>query len=187
MNAVPLARRTIFVGMRAAAEQLWGPEGLAQVGRRLPPEIRHETVSAPLIVSEWLPESYVLAWYDAVFAAHCSGQRDLFLRYIDRLVDQSFGRVRKLLLGIASPPVLAQKATELWRHDHTTGELQARTEGRNTLIVTLLDHPYTTTPRSCEASCEVYRYIGSLSRAQSVSGRHTVNEKGHLVCTYTWR
>src|SRR5690242_11418888 len=101
--AEPCARRTIFVGFRRAALALWGEAGLAEIGQLLPEEVRVATVDNVVIVGEWQPERYVLAWYEAAMSGPAKGNRADFCAFIDRMMDIGFGTVRKLLLQIASP------------------------------------------------------------------------------------
>lgn len=167
----PCARRTIFVAFRRAALQLWGEPGLAEIGRLIPSEVRAATVDNLVIVGEWQPERYVMAWYEAVMSGPCKGDRSMFHTFIDRMMDAGFGTVRKLLLQLASPEHFADKAAELWRHDHTHGTLSLTPLDTTGFLMVLEDHPYTTTLVSRLAVTEIYRYAGQLTRVKSVSAR----------------
>lgn len=169
----PRARRTIFVGFRKAAIQLWGDAGLAEIGRLMPDEVRETTVDNVVVVGEWQPERYVMAWYDAVMSGPAKGDRAAFAKFIDRMMDAGFGSVRKLLLQLATPEQVASQSTELWRHDHTHGILTWKQIDENNSLFVLKDHPYTTTLLGRLAVTEIYRYATELTRVKNVTAWHS--------------
>jgi hypothetical protein len=182
----PTARRVIFAGFRAAATTMWGPAGLRAIGDKMPADARKETVDAVIISTETLPERYVMAWYEAVWAGPANRQQAAFCGFLDRMMDHGFGRVRKVLLGLVAPPQLAEKASELWRHDHDTGTLTTSTEGSVTTFI-LRDHVYTTTPLARLAIAEIYRYAMSLARGvHAPTQSHTLERDGSLRVRITW-
>jgi hypothetical protein len=182
---VPCARRTIFTAFRGAAEDLWGEAGLASLAAGLPPDAREETLGSVLLVDEWLPEAYVLAWYEAAWSGPAGRSDAQYCRFLDRMMDLGFGRVRKFLLAIITPEGMAKKAAELWRHDHTTGELSATTVGREATL-TLRQHVYCTTPLARRSIAEIYRYAMSLTRAAGVTATHVLEADGSLQVKIRW-
>jgi hypothetical protein len=95
--------------------------------------------------------------------------------------------VRRAFLSFATPVLLAQRAAELWRHDHTHGQLVLDPDesipGRRR--VTLTEHPFVETPLSRTSFAEVMRYVLSLSRARNVRETHALSA-GALVVDLTW-
>jgi hypothetical protein len=182
----PVARRVIFAGFRAAATVVWGDEGLRAIRAQMTSEVREETLDPIVLSREMLPERYVMAWYEAVWAGPAQRQQAPFCTFLDRMMDHGFGRVRKVLLGFVSPAQLAVKAAELWRHDHDTGTLTTSTEGCVTTVV-LRDHVYTTTPLSRLAIAEIYRYAISLTRGtREPTETHVLDPDGSVRTRITW-
>lgn len=153
---------------------MWGEPRLGEIGAHLPQEVRIATVDNPLIVGDWLPERYVMAWYEAVMAGPAKGDRSVFCTFIDRMMDIGFGTVRKFLLQMASPHHVAAQAASLWRHDHTHGTLTASRLGDLGFLFVLENHPYTTTPLSRLAISEIYRYATELTRTRNVTAWHVL-------------
>ena len=185
--SVPGARRTILASFRTAALELWGAEGLAQIAARMPADARRETIDAVVLSAEFLPEEYVLAWYEAAFDGPAAGQNTEYFRFLDKMLDHGFGRVRRFLLGIAMSPVdVFPKCAELWRHDHTHGTLSFELTGRTSVTFTLRDHPYLGTPLARASIAEILRYVVALCRARGVMSTHSL-EGNALLVRITWR
>jgi hypothetical protein len=182
----PAARWVIFAGFRTAASDIWGPSGLKAIGAGMPDEVRKETVDAAILSAEMLPERYVMAWYEAVWAGPANGDRAAFCTFLYRMMDHGFGRVRKALLGLVSPSQLAEKAPDLWRHDHDTGTLTVSTVNGGGIFV-LRDHVYLQTPLSRLALAEIYRYALSLARGvHTPTQSHGLDRDGSLRVRVTW-
>jgi hypothetical protein len=187
--AEAMARGTIFRAFRAAAVKCWGEAGLRTLAAQLPENVRSETVDRAAIVhTMWLPESHALAWMHAALAGPCGRQMPAFRTYIDRMMDEGFGRVRKLLLGIVTPHQLLQRASELWKYDHTTGALEVADLQPQQCNVYLRDHVYISESLSRVAIAEIYRYALTLCRrARNVEEATVVDESGALRVTLRWR
>ncbi len=183
----PLVRRTVVSAFRAAVLRLWGEAQLRALGEAMPPDCRADTVDTALVAREWLPERYVMSWYAAAWNGPCAKQNKPFLELLDRMMDEGFGRVRKLFLGLATPSMFIAKAPSLWRHDHTHGEIAVIDGGPGRFEVTLRDHPYTTTPLARMAIAEVYRYAFSLCRVHDVTSSHGLDPSGALLVRIQYR
>ena len=96
------------------------------------------------------------------------------------------GQGAQLVLAVATPALLAQKSSELWRHDPTHGELRWRVSSERSVELTLCDHPYVETPLARSSIAEILRYAVSLTRAKHVTERHWLGEPGSLVTTIAW-
>jgi hypothetical protein len=174
----PCARRTILASFRSAALDLWGPDGLRRIGEAMPEASRRATVEPVVLADEWIPEEHVMAWYEAAWTLSERNDAE-YCRFLDRMMDVGFGRVRKLLLNLASVATVATKAPELWRHDHTSGVLRSEyREGEVTLC--LRDHIYTTTPLARRSIAEIYRYVVSLTGRKHVTATHSLEPDGEL-------
>ena len=103
------------------------------------------------------------------------------------MMDHGFGRVRKFLLGMATPATVGRKAGELWRHDHTHGEIVTRSMSDRSFELRLIDHPYLETPLARSSIAEILRYAMSLANAKDVQGRHRLEDERTLVVHIDWR
>jgi hypothetical protein len=173
----PLARHSIFVASRNATLHVWGTNGLALIGERLPPDTRRDTVETEIADESWLPERYAVDWLNAVWSGPAHQNDARLDEWIRRHVAQGFGRIRRVLLSLVTPALLIERAAELWRHDHTHGELRAHVDGRAARL-TLTDHPYLKSPLACRVLAESLRYAASLSRTRGVDGEHTLDPSG---------
>jgi len=181
-----MARRTIFIGFRHAARKLWGAEGLAQCAERMSAEARSACMDPLVITSEMLPERFVLEWYNVAWEGPAQRDREVYNAFLDRMMDHGFGAVRKLLLRLATPGLVIQKCGELWRHDHTHGELTYQLTGPCSAAVVLSDHPYVKTALARSSIAEVYRYALSLSSANDARSQHHLQGEARLIVRLTW-
>jgi len=180
------AHQQILVAKRAAALALWGETGLARIAAKLPEETRRETIDAPIIAETWIPERWILDWHEAVFRGPAKGDEAALRRFAAEVVQQGFGRVRRVLVKLATPATMASRAAELWRDEHTHGELIARVD-KHTAELTLRDHPYVAAPYAGVVMAESMRHAGSLSaRAADVTAQHRRDGDG-LVISLAWR
>jgi len=179
----PHAKGIVLYALHAAAGELWGASGLTAIGARLPPDARAASLGEPISPLVWHPESYTLAWFEAAHA-HVDGDEERYRAYVDRFMDLGFGRVRRMLLRVVTPAGIIRRAAELWRHDHTHGELRVSTE-KTTAVAVLSGHPYCESSVCRLAMAEVFRYALSLSRANDVRESHLLDE-GRLVVRLAW-
>lgn len=186
LAAEPCCRKTIFVAFRSAALELWGTAGLDAISDCVDVETRKETITPLILSSEWLPERFAMAWYEAAWEGPAERRAVDYNAFLDRMMDHGFGRVQKFFLGFATPELLVKKGAELWRHDHTKGECVADLTGERTATVTLREHPYVTTPLARRSIAEIYRYAISLSRVSDVTVSHSSNGTTELVCRFAW-
>jgi hypothetical protein len=182
--AEPCAAQRVFVASRAAAVALYGDDGLREIAERLPPDVRAAMIDSRIIADPWLPERYIMAWQQAVWDGPTRARTDEFRRYVQRVVDHGFGRVRRMLLNLVTPATLCTRAAELWHDEHTHGEISARPEG-NVVIVKLRKHPYVGRPVARLVMAESLQYAASLTRAKKVEQVHRV-ENETLEVRLTW-
>jgi hypothetical protein len=182
-----MSRGTLLHSVAAGVLDVWGPEGLRDVTSRLPEETRAATTGPAFTTLSWYPTRYVIDWDVAKMAGPARGDEAAFRRSVARSMDLGFGRIRRALLSFATPVLIAERAAELWRHDHTHGELSVDSSGRlqGRARVTLTRHPFTTTPLTRMAFAEVTRHVLSLSRARNVRESHAADGDA-LVIRLTW-
>jgi hypothetical protein len=184
----PMTRGTLLHSMTAGVLDVWGEDGLRDVISRLPEETRAVTTGPSFTTLSWYPTRYVLDWDVAKMAGPARGDEAAFRRSVTRTIDLGFGRIRRSLLSFATPTMMAERAAQLWRHDHTHGELSVDTSGRREghAVATLRGHPFATTPLGRMAFAEVIRHVLSLSRARNVRESHAPGGGDALVVTLTW-
>ncbi len=180
----PCCRRTIVSALRSAAVELYGEPGLQALGARMTPDCKRLTIDAVQVPSIWLPERLVIEWYQVVYGGPAKAEMPAFNRYLDKMIDHGFGRVRKALLNLLTPPKLLEKARDLWRHDHTHGIFKVDIKP-NSAIITLREHPYVADDLSRAAIAEIYRHCVNLSRTKVVSEKHAFSD-GVLQVDLAW-
>jgi hypothetical protein len=183
-SAEPCAGARVFVASRAAAVELYGDIGLQVIGERLPPDIRGPLIDSAIITEPWLPERFVMAWQEAVFEGPAQGSDAEFRRYIDKVVDAGFGRVRRLLVNLVTPATLCTRAAELWHDEHTHGDITAEPTG-HLVVIRLRNHPYVTRPVARLVMAESLRHAASLTRVKRVDENHRVDGDA-LEVRLTW-
>lgn len=190
----PHARGSVIHGFREAIVDLWGEAGLAAMASRLPIDTRVATVDALVMPFEWVPIDHVIAWHDAMWAEPCAGDEEALARLVARSIELGFRKFKAAFFAGITPDRLLTRAPELWRWQHTHGQLSASYEG-NAGIVVLRDHPYVDYPSSRRVTAESFRHIVSFAgardaraawgeRAERSYGRPVVRE---LVVQLFWR
>jgi len=163
----PHARGSVIHGFRAALVDLWGADALVALAGKLPLDTRVATVDALVLPFEWVALRHVVAWHDAMWAGPCAGDEHALARLVGRSIELGFGRFKSAFFTNVTPERLVTRAPELWRWQHTHGELSALVDG-DTAVVTLKDHPYVDEPTSKRVTAESYRYIVTLAGARDV-------------------
>jgi hypothetical protein len=113
----------------------------------------------------------MLALADAVFAGPAGRSVGAYHAFVGNQVRLGFGRVRRMLLHLAPPELVLERAPELWRHDHSDGELVVAVEGKHA-HVEIVDHPHATTDVACLTAAEIFRCVLSLTRASQVTSTY---------------
>lgn len=176
-------RRRSLLGFRTACELMWGVEGVRTVAAALPDDVRDRTAGlTPL--PEWVPVDDLIAWHVALRGS--LGRDDtMFTRHIHKTVDQGFGKVKRLLLSMATPHTLAPRAAALWRDEYSTGRLTAKSIDDHTVSLTLRDHPYVHHALMGSVISEAYRYIVSMTTAKVVRAQ-TIVRNDELTVRMQW-
>jgi hypothetical protein len=181
---VPLVHRKSLIGFRAACEKLWGQTGYERVCTDLPEDVRKRTAGlVPL--PDWIPVDDLVAWHLAVWNGITRKDERRFTEHVRATVDQGFGRVKRVLLSLATPHTLAPRVGPLWNDEYSTGVLQAANLEQHSVELRLRQHPYVEIPLMRSVIAEVYRYVLSLTRADNVTAVHTVRD-GALLVVLRW-
>jgi len=176
--------RKSLIGFRSACEKMWGESGYQRVCDDLPPDVRERTAGLrPL--ADWVPVNDLVAWHFAVHNGIARRDEKLFTEHVHTTVDQGFGRVKRVLLGMATPHTLAPRVVALWADEYSTGMLQASELEDRSVRLSLRDHPYVEIPLMRSVIAEVYRYVLSLTRVKNVTAVHAVRD-GALVVVLRW-
>jgi hypothetical protein len=163
----PHARASVVHGFRAALVDLKGEEALARLAARLPLQTRTATVDALLLPFEWVPIAHVIAWHEALWNGPCGADEQELARFVARSIGLGLGRFKAAFFHAVTADRLVARAHELWRWQHTHGEVTARVEG-STGVVTLRDHPYVDNSASRRVTAESYRQIVTIAGARDV-------------------
>jgi hypothetical protein len=179
-----LVHRKSLIGFREACREMFGEVGYATVSEALPADVRERTAGMrPL--PDWVPLDDLIAWHFAVWTGPARRDEKRMLEHARATVDMGFGRVRRLLLSVATPHTLAPRVVALWREEYSSGHLSTgRLEDRS-VHLTLNNHPYVDIPLMRMVMTEVFRYVLSLTLANGVTAVHTVRESA-LVVVLRW-
>lgn len=92
-----------------------------------------------------------------------------------------------MLVRLATPRLLARRAPELWRRDHSHGDVEVTVLDAVRLRLRLSDHPWVRDPVMRRFQARSFRYILSLTRVRDLGTVESTDAGGALVMTATWR
>ena len=186
MTPEPSARAPQLLAFRSAALTLWGTSAWQEIVDRLPAETRDALVVDGLVVAVgWVPERHLVKLAEAVHDGPAEGSPDAYREFVAQVIALGFGRVRRLLVQFAPPSAVLRRAPELWRHDHTHGDLSV-VERDAGATVHVNHEVLTSTPLSCATCAEMFRAITSLTRAKNVKETHFLERPGRLRVELEW-
>lgn len=159
-------------------------DGVQSIAGELPADVRERTAGLrPL--PDWIPLEDLIAWHVAVWNGPAKRDEKVMMDHARRTVDQGFGRVKRLLISMATAQTLAPRVAALWNDEYSTGILEATLLEPNSATLVLRDHPYVHHPLMRDVIAEVFRYVLSMSRTKNVCAVHTVREE-RLVVVLRW-
>jgi hypothetical protein len=179
-----LACRRFFAGLRAGAQTVWGTAGLDAIGRNLSEEARRATLDPLVIADAWLPTRFAMEWHEAAWRGPARMRAEEIERWTRARIDYGFGRVRRLMLSFVTPERFAGRAEELWRADHTAGEVQVKVTGKSA-EARLRKHPFATNALTRLSQAEAVRYTLSLTNIGEVSKQFSL-DGDTLVVRLSW-
>jgi hypothetical protein len=176
-------RRALVTGVRArtlqgfihATREVLGDEAYARVCAEVHPRILESIASDG---EDWVPTEDVIAWCESALR---TADNDAIRRFVDVMMNHGFGRVRRVLLQIATPHGVLRRASELWREEFTDGRLVAYATSPNSAVATLYQHRFLDSPLLRTIVAESFRYTLELSGATSVTEEHVSDDNGPLV------
>jgi hypothetical protein len=165
--------------------ELWGEFGWREVASALAPEVRATLLDGPVSPVGWVPERHMMALGEAVFAGPAGANEDAYRQLVTKMIDHGFGRIRRFVLQLAPPEALLSRAPDLWRHDHTHGELTVvHRPGEAT--ARLRDHDHVQTALSRLTAAEAFRSALARTRAENVTVQHGLDTTGALEVVLRW-
>ncbi len=185
----PYARGTVIHGFRAAVVDLGGDAALARLAERLPLATRVATIESIVLPFEWVAIEHVIAWHDALWIGAADADEQKLARLIGRSIELGLGRFKSAFFHGVTPERLVGRAQELWRWQHTHGEVTATIEGNGGTVV-LRDHPYAGSAASRRVTAESYRHIVTMAGGRDVRaawGDRTEGGRSVLVVQLSWR
>jgi uncharacterized protein (TIGR02265 family) len=175
------------VGMAAAVEHLWGRGALDAMRGRLALPADHalfDQIASPL---SWYPEKLAARVGAIVWDELTARDEAAFAGFAERTIDHGWGRMHSVLVRLATPKLLARRAPELWRRDHSHGAVEVTVVDPTTLRLRLSDHPWVHDPVMRRFQARSFRYILSLTRVRDLETVEAADVAGALVMTATWR
>jgi hypothetical protein len=186
MVGEPCARATQLLAFRSAAITMWGTSGWQSIVGALPHDTREALVTGDLVVAVgWVPERHLVKLAEVVFAGPAQGNMDTYREFIRHVIELGFGRVRRILVQFAHPHTVLRRAPELWRHDHTHGELVVSMDEKSAVVY--VTHDVLTATSLARATCaEMFRVALGLTRARDVIAEHGLDDSGRLRVFLRW-
>jgi hypothetical protein len=174
-------------GMRAAASEIWGDAGLVAIADRLSLEARGATVDDIVLPVSWYPTRFIGEWVHAVWEGPAGQVDESMCAFMERGVELGFGRMRRFFLRLASLELMAARAPDMWRYEHTHGTFAAELRpDRRGVILSVRDHPFVRDPLTRRTESAVYRHILELSGLRDVRETHAAEGQDTLVVRVTW-
>jgi hypothetical protein len=171
--------------MIAAAKHQWGDHALSAVAQCLQPETRRMTLEEPVLAVSWYPSRMLVEWCESVWNGPARQREAIFATFVDRSIDLGWSRMRRLMVRMLTPDLLATRAAMEWRKQHSHGTATTVLTGKGA-TATFSETPFIEAPVMHRVLAECFRHIASLSRVHVVREDHRV-EAGRLVVDLLWR
>ncbi|HEY3820474.1 MAG TPA: hypothetical protein VGL81_25085 [Polyangiaceae bacterium] len=179
----PKVKRFYAAAARDAVRVIWGEKGLADVAARM--SEAHRAAMLVPDLPQWVPERALIAFNFALWEGPVDRARPRYEKWLHTMTDMSFGVVKRLVLSMASPEKVILVAGDMWKTDHTHGEMVGRCEGKRGTL-TLSGSPYVETPQGRAGMAEMSRYILQLAGAKGVVEKHALVPPGVLEIKLRW-
>lgn len=147
----------------AALRELHGERTAFAMMAELPPRVRAATERE----AEWLPLEFVVAWLEAAWEGPLARDHAALVRCVDRMMELGFGRVRRVLLAIATPQGVVRRASELWRGELSDGRMVSYSTSATSARFVLYEHPFLENQLTRDVSAEAIRYALALAGAKN--------------------
>jgi hypothetical protein len=180
----PKLKKYYAVAAREAALWAWGQGGVDDIAQRMPEPERGEVFAD--VLPPWIAERAMIAMGFGIWNGPAKRSKPEYFRFLHKTTDMSFGRVRKVLMAVATPEKIVTMADELWKSDHTHGSWETHVAPNRARMV-LTGHPYADTPHGRTSLAEQIRYIVELTRARDVTASHGQIAPGTMEITLRWK
>lgn len=167
--------------LRQATRELYGDEWHRELASQLPVQAKLDQPP------HWIPVEYAIAWMDGVWEGPMRQDRAQLAPFVDRVLDHGFGRVKRLLLTIATPQGVVRRASELWRDEMSDGRVVSYGTSPTSARFVLYDHPFLDHPLWREINAETCRYAVALAGAKDAVEQHEGDVGEPLVVNLSWR
>jgi hypothetical protein len=175
------ARGRTMRALVQATRDLYGEEAVAQISVAMP-----EAARADLDEDAWVPLEHIIRWCELAWDGPLRREPRALVTFVDRMMDHGFGRVRRLLLAVATPAGLVRRAGDLWREEFSNGRLVAYATSPNAAAITLHDHAFMETELMRAVIAESFRYALQLSGATDAREEHEIHSNGALLVKISW-
>jgi hypothetical protein len=182
--AEPKLKKYQVAAAREAALWAWGPGGVDEIASHMPERERGEIFAE--ILPPWVAERALIALGFGIWNGPAKRSKPEYFKFLHKQTDLSFGRVRKVLLGVASAEKIISMADELWKADHTHGSWETHV-APNRARMRLTGHPFADTPHGRTSLAEQIRYIVQLTRVREVTASHGLVAPGAMEITLRWK
>jgi hypothetical protein len=185
-SSIPLSRGIIVHSLSSTVLETWGDDGLRAVAALLPSDVASETIGPDFLAIRWYPSSHIVAWHNALFEGPSKYDERAFTTCIQRALDLSTGLLRRALMRLLTPDVLAEKTGELWDTFHTHGKVLIESKTDVSARIVISEHPFVDDEVSRRVLAIMTRHMLSRSRAKNVRESHELRSPGHLAIQATW-
>jgi hypothetical protein len=172
-----------LLALLEATRELYGESWVARLGSHLPSSMLTRLRER----SDWIPVEYVMAWFEAAWDGPLVQDEAALRRFVDRIIDLSFGRVRRLLLSIVPPHGIVRRGPELWRGELSDGRFVSYATSPTSAHVAIYEHPLLDSAVMRLVTVEALRYSLSLSGAKDLVAHHEGGLGEPLVISMSWR
>ena len=182
----PVFRALHVVAFRSAVVEKWHAAGWDLVLERLPADSRDAVWQDGVVVATgWVAERHMVKLSEAIFEGPVGGDLEAYRAFLLRVIELGFGRIRRVLVQFAHPHAVLRRAPDLWKHDHSHGELAITIDEKSALA--FVTHPVlTTTQLSRFTAAEMFRAVLSLTSAKEVKQEHGLDGDGRLRVLFKW-
>lgn len=181
-----MARAMHLVAFKNAVVEKWKEPGWKLVVDGLPPDSREAICPAGIVSGAgWIAERHMVKLSEAIFNGPATSDYEIYRAHLKRVIELGFGRVRRVLVQFAHPHAVLRRAPELWKHDHSHGELTITIEDKSALAI-VTHEILTATQLSRFTAAEMFRAVLSLTSAKEVKEEHGLDADGRLRVLFKW-
>ena len=180
-HVVSCVRGRTVRAFAAASRDLFGEAALRDLIASLPEAARSEVDE-----QDWVPAEHAIWWCERAFAGPLGRDPVKLRAWACRMIDHGFGRVRRLLLTIATPAGMIRRAGDLWREEFNEGRLVAYATSPRSAIASLHDHVFLKSEVTRDLLAETFRHNVELAGGRGAREQHSLHATGALIVDLSW-